>query len=229
MTFMEHLQELRKRIIVCCIALTMTTTVAFLYANPLILILQAVVPKHTVFVQLAPGEVFLSSFKLSLFAGIGLALPIILYQVFRFVSPGLSPREQRYVLPILGLGLVLFCSGVLFGYAVILPLMLDFLLGYGQTVAQNQLSIASFLNFCTGFLFASGLVFQLPLFLLLMSFVGLTNSKKLAQQWKWSIVVCFVLGAVVTPSADPFSQTVMALSLFGLYGLSIALMKVFKR
>jgi sec-independent protein translocase protein TatC len=228
MPFVEHLEELRGRIISCVIVLAATTLVTFFFVTPIIRLLQALVPHSTNFVQLTPGEVFLSSFKLSFFAGIGLALPVILYHVFRFVSPGLAPKEKRLVLPLLLLGLCLFAFGVIFGYSVILPLMLDFLLGYGQQVAQNQLSIAAFLNFCTSFLFASGLVFQLPLVLLLMSFIGLINSKKLLHMWKWAIVASFVIGAAVTPSADPFSQTVMAASLFGLYGFSIGLIKLFK-
>lgn len=229
MPFVKHLEELRKRLIYCIAALIATTGLTFVYANPIILALKKLTPASTTFVQLSPGEVFLSSFKLSMFAGVGLALPIILYHIIRFVSPGLNPKERRYIIPLLTLGLFLFCGGVLFGYAVILPLMLTFLLDYGQTVAQNQLSIASFLNFCTGFLFASGLIFQLPLFLLFASLINLVTSAKLIRQWKWAIIASFALGAVITPSADPFSQTVMAGSLFGLYGFSIGLIKLFGR
>lgn len=229
MPFTAHLAELRRRLIVCLATLALTTALAFLYANPFMAALQTLAPPGTLFVQLSPGEVFLASFKLSLFSGLGLALPVLLYHVFRFITPGLEAHERKYITPVLLLGVVLFAGGLAFGYWVILPLMLDFLLGYGQTVAQNQLSIAAFLNFCTGFLFASGLVFQLPLLLLLMSFLGLVSSKKLLQQWKWSLVLSFFLGAVITPSADPFSQVVMAGSLFGLYGLSILLIKAFRK
>ncbi len=227
MTFTEHLAELRRRIIFCVVTVVVLSMVTFMYADPIIHVLQVLVPPKTVFVQLSPGEVFLASFKLSVFAGIGLSLPVILYHIFRFVSPGLEPKEKRYILPMLVLGFILFVVGVLVGYYGILPFMLDFLLGYGQSVAQNQLSIASFLNFCVGFLFASGLLFQIPLFLLLISFTGLINSTKLLKQWKWAIVMSFFLAAVATPSVDPFSQTVMAVCLVALYGFSILLMKVF--
>lgn len=229
MPFVQHLAELRRRLIVSFLAVLGGTVLAFLYAKPMIWALQALVPKTTTFVQLSPGEVFLSSFKLSMFAGIGLALPVILYQLFRFVSPGLEPKEKRFVFPLLMLGLLLFAGGVVFGYSVILPLMLQFLLDYGQDLAQNQLSIASFLEFCSGFLFASGLIFQLPVFFLSASFLGLVSSAKLVRQWKWAIIASFLLGAIITPSADPFSQMVMAVSLLGLYGLSIGLLKAFKR
>lgn len=228
MPFVQHLAELRQRLIISVIAVLGATITTFLYAKPIIQALQRLVP-NTVFVQLSPGEVFLASFKLSLFSGIGLALPVILYQVLRFVSPALKPEEKRYGFPLLILGLTLFASGVAFGYGVILPLMLGFLLDYGQGLAQNQLSIAFFLDFCTGFLFASGVIFQLPLLLLFSALVGLVSSLQLVTQWKWALIISFVVGAIITPSADPFSQMVMAGSLFGLYGFSILLIKLFKR
>lgn len=229
MTFVQHLEELRRRVILSVITVLATTTLTFLNANGILRALQVLAPKGTLFVQLTPGEVFMSSFKLSLMAGIGLALPVIIYQIIRFVSPGLESKERRFVIPLLTLGLLLFVAGVAFGYAVILPLMLTFLLDYGQAVAQNQLSIAAFIDFCTGFLVGSGLVFQMPLFLLFAALLGFVSSKQLRRQWKWALIGSFLLGAIITPSADPFSQVVMATSLFGLYGFSIGLITVFKR
>lgn len=229
MPFVQHLAELRQRAIVCLVSLVVASGVTFYYSSRLIEALQHLAPQTTLFFQLSPGEVFLASFKLSMFAGFGLTLPIFLYHTIRFVSPGLKPTERITVLPLLLVSLVLFAVGVLFGYKVILPMMLGFLLGYGQAVAQNQLSIAAFLDFCTGFLFASGLVFQLPLFLLFTAFTGLIDSARLRGQWRWALVASFLMGAIITPSPDPFSQVVMATSLFGLYGLSLMLMKVFGR
>jgi sec-independent protein translocase protein TatC len=229
MPFVAHLEELRRRIVSCVAAFIGVTGFTFFYGDRMIEILQKLAPTSTLFVQLAPGEVFMASIKLSTFTGLGLTLPIILYHVFRFISPGLEKRERSLVIPLLTLSLLLFTAGVVFGYKVILPLMLDFLLDYGQSVAHNQLSIASFLDFCVGFLFASGLVFELPLFLLFTAFMGLVNSQKLVQQWKWALIASFLLAAVITPSPDPFSQGIMALSLFALYGFSIGLIKGFGR
>lgn len=229
MPFTQHLAELRRRLMFCLGTVLVISLLTFLNVNTLILTLQTLVPPSTLFVQLSPGEVFLSGFKLSVLAGVGLSLPVILYHVIRFVSPGLQPRERRFVLPIVSLGLLLFVAGVAFGFKVILPMMLAFLLDFGQEVAINQLSIAYFLDFCTGFLFAAGLVFQIPLFMLFLSFTGLVTSAKLVKQWKWAVVCGFLLGAIITPSADPFSQSVMATTLMGLYGFSIGLVKVFGR
>jgi sec-independent protein translocase protein TatC len=225
MPFLSHLEELRTRLIWCAVAVGVMSTLTFFYAPALIRILQHSAPKTVDYIQLYPGEEFLSSFKLCLLTGLGLALPILLYHVARFTTPGLSLKEKRLIFPLLMVSTVLFAAGVVFGYYAVLPFMLDFLLGYGQEIARNQLSIAKYLDFCMGFLLASGLVFQLPVLLLFLSFFKLITSQKLINQWKWAIVGSFIVGAVITPSADPFSQTFMAIALLGLYGISILLIK----
>ncbi len=227
MPFTAHLAELRRRLLVCLATVMLSTGLSFYFAKPLIQALQKLTPEGTLFVQLTPGEVFLSTFKFSVMAGIGLSLPVILYQVIRFISPGLEGKERRLVIPLVALGFALFMAGIAFGYGVILPAMLHFLLDYGSEFAQNQLSFASFLDFCGGFIFASGLTFQVPLFLLFASLIGFTSSSALLAQWKWAVVACFLLGAIVTPSPDPFSQLLMAGCLFGLYGVSVGLIKIF--
>ncbi len=229
MSVVEHLAELRRRIVICLMSVGISVTAAFFYAEPMVRCLERLAPTSTHFVQLAPGEVLMASFKLAMFAGIGLALPIILFQLFLFVSPGLKPHEKKYVFPLLILGLGLFVAGILFGYWIFLPLMLEFLLGFGQSIAQLQMSIGAYLNFCLGFLFATALVFQLPLFLLFASFLRLVSSKILLKQWRWALVLCFALGAIITPSVDIFSQSVMAVALAGLYGFSIGLIRIFGR
>lgn len=229
MSFRQHLAELRRRLIICFVVLTITTLGAFLLAPQAIFLLKALAPRGTLFVQLSPGEVFMASAKLSLFAGFGLSLPVILYHTFRFVSPGLHHRERFLLFPMLIFGLGLFVAGVAFCYWAILPLMLDFLLSYGQEIAQNQLSVAAFLDFCMGFLIAGGLVFQLPLVLLFCAFMGLTSSAKLIASWRWAAIIAFIAGAVITPSVDVASQIVMSASLIGLYAFSIVLLKVFRK
>src|SRR5262249_48738225 len=146
MPFISHLAELRSRLLWCFTALSIASTAAFFYMPPFIRLLQQVAPKSVEFVQLAPGEVFLASFKLSVIVGFGLALPVLLYHLLRFASPALESREKRMIFPLLATGIVLFAAGVVFAYYGVLPFMLDFLLGYGQEVAKNQLSIASYLD-----------------------------------------------------------------------------------
>lgn len=227
MTWQSHLKELRNRLIICIGALVVGFCGAFYYADILINLLKHLAPQSTVFVQLSPGEVFFAAVRLSLFAAVGVSLPVILYHTVRFVSPGLKPKENKLLIPFLMGSLGFFVLGLWVGYVVILPLMITFLLDFGAQVAVNQLSIASFLTFCMGFLFASGLTFQLPLVLLVLNWIGLLQVSLLLNWWRQALVGAFLLSAVITPSADPVSQTALAVVLLGLYGISIVMIQVF--
>jgi sec-independent protein translocase protein TatC len=222
-----HLAELRHRLLISLGVTLVFSAAAFGLAPTLITYLTWLAPKATVFVQLSPGEVLFSSIKISIFCGVGLALPVILYHVVRFTTPGLTQREKDWVMPLLILAPLLFGLGALFAYRVLLPLTLTLLLDYGQTVAQNHLSIAAFVNFCSGFLLMCGLAFELPLFLLVMAWMGMLSSGQLLAQWKVALSGCFLLGAIATPGPDVFSQVVMTLALAGLYGVSIVLIRLF--
>ena len=227
MTWQSHLTELRNRLIICVGALVAGFALAFYYADSLIDLLKALAPQSTIFVQLSPGEVFFASVRLSLFAAVGVSMPVWLYHIVRFVSPGLKPNENKLFMPFLFASLLFFAAGLWVGYVVILPLMITFLLDYGAQVAVNQLSIASFLTFCMGFLFASGLTFQLPLVLLVLNWLGLIQASFLLKWWRQALVAAFLLSAIITPSADPVSQTALAIVLLGLYGVSILMINVF--
>lgn len=226
---LAHIQELRQRILWCVGSWLVAVSGCFWFCQPLIEGLKRLAPTHTHFVQLTPGEAFMASFKFACLCGLGLTIPVMVYHSLRFISPGLHTHEKKALLPLALLGLGLFWLGVAFSYTIMLPLMLGFLLDYGHQLAENQLSISAFLNFCSAFLFATGLVFQLPLVLLLAALLNLVSSAQLIQQWKTVLVIAFVLSAVLTPSADPFSQVVLALALYGLYGFSLLLIKFARR
>ena len=228
-TWQSHLVELRTRLIWSVSVLLVFTLAAFMWADRLIAFLQLLAPPHTIFIQVAPGEAFFAAMRLAIFAGVGLSIPVMVYHVIRFIAPGLRPQERGYLVPFMMLTVAFFILGVMAGYWAVMPLMLSFLFDYGQALAQNQLSIASYLNFCTGFLFATGLVFELPMVLVFASILGLLNYDKLLARWRAAIVASFILGAVVTPSTDPFSQIIMSLLLVGLYGVSLILVKIFQR
>ncbi|MCA9840481.1 MAG: twin-arginine translocase subunit TatC [Cyanobacteria bacterium HKST-UBA03] len=225
----EHLDELRGRLIWCVGVWFVVTMLCFALSPQALNWMKLLAPAQTAFIQITPGEAFMASFKFSLFAALGLVLPFWLYHLLRFVSPGLTQKERRVMMPLATGGLALFTLGVAFGYWVVLPQMLTFLIGFGSNLAQTQLSIGAFLGFCTPFLFTSGLIFQLPLLLLGAAWFRLISSQQLIAQWKYSIVAVLILGAIITPSGDPFSQVVMALALYGLYGISIVLIKLVGR
>jgi sec-independent protein translocase protein TatC len=227
--FNTHFTELRNRIIGCLLAWMMTSGLVFWQITPIVRLLQHVVPGEVHFVQLEPGEAFIAFFKLSLMAGFLLALPVWLYHIIRFVQPGLKGNEQRWLTPVLMLFFMLFCVGILFGYYGILPFTLDFLLQYGQQLAPNQLAIGRYIDFCGFLLLATGIIFELPLGMLLLGWIGIIRSSQLIEHWRVSLIIILIAAAILTPGTDLVSQVMMSGALCLLYSLSITLLKLIKR
>lgn len=229
MSVLDHLEELRFRIIKSLIALSACFVVGFIYSRDVIDILKAPVLGITDFVQIAPGEVFLTSIRVATYVAFYLASPVILYQLICFVSPGLKSREKKYLIPILVFSFLLFTLGIIFSYYLAIPLALNFLLGYGSEVARNTISISKYISFNAALIFSMGIVFQVPLMLLFLALINVVSSKKLLEWWKYVIVIAFVVGAIVTPSPDPFAQSIVAGAILILYSVSIALIKAIKK
>ena len=221
MTMTEHLAELRFRLLVSLITLTVAVVVAFFAALPVIDLFKHLAPGSVLFVQLTPGEVLMASVRISVLLGTVLASPVILYHLLRFILPGLQGRERLLVFWIAAGGFVLFAAGMVFSYFLVIPSALGFLLEFGQTVAASQISIASFVDFCTSLLLLTGILFELPMVLTLLSFTGLVTSQKLLAHWKTAVVVILVVAAVVTPSQDPITLLVVSAAMTGLYFLSL--------
>jgi sec-independent protein translocase protein TatC len=226
MTMVEHIAELRQRILLCAGVLAVLICAGFLYALPIIEVFKAMAPASIVFVQLKPGEVLMASVRLAFYIGVALALPVILYNFLRFVLPGLLPRERAMALWGVVGGTLLFLSGVVFAYYFVVPSALTFLVDYGQSVAATQLSIESYIAFCSALLFMTGMMFELPMALFLLSFTGLVTSARLIREWRWAIILIFITAAVVTPSQDPFSMSLVGMAMLVLYGLSIIPIKL---
>ncbi len=227
--FISHLSELRDRILNSLLTLSLTTSGAFLFSTPLITVLKKTAPTSTQFIQLTPGEVFLSTLHLSFIAGVALAMPVFLYHVLRFTLPALKPQEKNGLFWVVGGGSVLFGLGVMFAYYCVLPPSLNWLLGFGKDVAVLQMSIGRFVEFCTAFLLIIGLMFELPLVLILLSLTGVIHSRMLTQYWRGACVSLFMIAIIFTPSQDPLSMGLVGLALVGLYGLSIVPMKLLGR
>ncbi len=221
MPMVDHIAELRNRILISAGTLALTLCLGFFYALPLIQVFQGMAPSSIRFVQLAPGEVLIASLRVSFYVGFALALPVILYHLLRFVLPGLTDREKGMVSGSIIGGTLLFLAGLVFAYYFVVPSALGFLVDYGQSVAQTQLSIESYIGFCSGLLFMTGLMFELPMVLFLLSFTGLVTSEKLIREWRWAIVLIFIVSAIVTPTQDPFSMSLVGLAMVALYALSI--------
>lgn len=224
MSLLEHLEELRWRLIKSLAALAVGFAVCFAFNGPLITWLEY--PAHgTKFVFTAPAEYFMASLKVAFFAGLYLALPVILYQVIAFVAPGLQTRERAWVIPITFGSFILFTLGGLFAYFALLPAGLHFLLGFAPGSVEPMLSIGTYLGFAASLLFAAGFIFELPLLLLALAWIGLLSSATLVKFRKGAMVAALAIGALITPSADIFSQLMLAGALVFLYELSVLLIR----
>ena len=222
MTLMEHLAELRTRLVMSAIAVLLTTAASVVFAEQIIRWLM--VPSGISQLQvLSPTEGFTNYFRVALFSGIALAMPVILYQVFRYIDPALHPHERRFViamgLPVIGL----FVLGVLFCYYVLLPPALQFLTTFGGGVFRPDLRANEYLSFVTTFMLGMGIVFEMPAIIFALVKVRVLRRDWLARQRRYVFLLAFVLAAVLTPTPDPFNQTLVGLPLYLLFELGLFL------
>jgi sec-independent protein translocase protein TatC len=225
-----HLQELRKRLILSFIAVGAGFVFCYAFAESIFDILAAplikMMPNGGSLIFISVPEAFFTYMKVAFIAGLILASPFVLYQIWAFVAPGLYRHEKKYVVPFVLAGSFFFALGILFGYFVALPVGFKFLLGYATDFIKPMPSMKEYLSFSIKFLLAFGLVFEFPVVLVLLARIGVVDAKTLARQRKYAILLIFIFAAVMTPP-DLISQVLMALPLMGLYELSILLSKIF--
>ena len=170
-----------------------------------------------------PTEMFVTTFKVDLLAGTGLALPVVLYELVAFLLPGLLPNEKRYLYILLPGIALFFIAGVTFAYLLMLPFALQFLFTFGADIAQPLPSIGDYINFVSSVLFWVGLTFETPLVIFFLAKLKVVNVQKLKAYRRFAIVAAFVIAAVVTPTPDPINQSIVALPIILLYELGILL------
>lgn len=216
LSLIEHLDELRRRLVVAAVAVLITTAGAFFFAVPIIKFLLA--PSGIArCLALSPTENFTTFMRVSLFAGIALAMPVLLYEIFAYVDPALLPRERRFVLTSGPFVLGLFVGGMAFCYYVLLPNAIKFLINFGSEVIENQLRCAEYLSFVTTFILGVGIVFEMPAIIVALVRIGVVQRSWLARQRRYVFLLVFVIGAIITPTPDPFNQTLVALPMYLLY------------
>lgn len=231
----DHLDELRKRLIYSVIFLALGMVAAFQYRFQLIELIKGPLRYSEQYqagnVQLVTvnlADQFLISIQLSFWAGLALALPFILWQVWAFIAPGLYPHERRWGLPfIVGAGLS-FLAGAAFGYTFVLPAMVRFLLDFlGGTVQQMQ-SLANYIGTITTFLVAFGLAFELPILSVILTRIGLVNHVMLRKSWRIALVAVMLFAAFITPTPDPVNMLLVGVPLYVLYELGVLLSRLFR-
>jgi sec-independent protein translocase protein TatC len=238
MTIWEHLDELRKRVVRAAIALGASTIACWSLHEKLFALLAHPYERAWVargfpgapeFQTLGPADIFVGYLQLSLVGGVVIAIPVIFYQLWSFISPGLYAREKRLIFPFVFFSTILFLSGVAFAYYVAFPFTLNYffsLLGRVDqqgTVLTQRLTLEFYLDFATQMLLAFGAVFELPLFISFLVLAGIVTPKQLLKFSRWAILGAFALGAVVTPGPEISSQIAVSGALIGLYFLSIGI------
>lgn len=223
----SHLAELRTRLINCLIAIGAGFFVCYYFKEWLFKVitkpLADVLPKgsHMIFTGLP--EAFFIYLKIAFFASLFLTSPYTLYQVWRFISPGLYPSEKRYVLPFVVSSTVLFVGGVLFCYFLALPPAFAFFVEFSTDFLKPMISFREYLSFSLKMLLAFGLCFELPVFIFFLAKIGVVNARMLVRQRRYAILVIFIVAAALTPSPDAFSQILLAIPMIFLYEISVFL------
>lgn len=223
-----HMQEVRSRLIKSVLVLIIASGTAFYFSETLIIWIKRPISVDLVFIS--PAEAFWADLKISLFFGFLIAFPIILYEVWLFIAPGLLQNERGVLWAFFGFGVFFFFSGISFSYFVALPFAIKFLINYGQNAGiKPMLSVSNYIDFNLKILLAFGFIFELPLVMVLLSKVGLLTPDFLTKNRKFAILGAFIVAAIVTPTPDMFNQTLMAVPLILLYEVGIWAIRIFGR
>lgn len=233
LTLLEHLNELRIRLTYVAVALLVTTALSFAFAEPVLQYLlgpyaesvNGVVELQT----LEPTEGIETFFKVSLLAGAIFSMPVILYQFWQFIVPGLTRDEKRYIFIFLPSTLILFALGILFAWFVLIPAAVFFLANFLGTIFKTDWTPRGYIGFVLRMLFWIGIAFEMPVVVYFIARVGVVTAKALREQWRFAIVGIAVLAAVITPSIDPVTMLLTMAPLLVLYVLSIGLAVIGQR
>ena len=225
MSLIDHLEELRKRLIVCTITVFAMSMAAYAYIDP---IRSFFVSPVGDLVYMGLTEAFLTNLKLAFTAGFFLSLPVIFYQIWCFTLPALQKSERFLMFIISFFSLVFFAMGATFGFYVVLPFSVRFFLGFSTDQLQPMLSISGYITYSMGVLLGFGLVFEMPVVTLILTKLGLISANFLAEQRMYSTVIIFVVAAILTPP-DVVTQLLMATPMLLLYEISIIIARLVER
>ncbi len=225
MPFLDHLEELRKRLLKALLAVIITTGIALYFAKDIMR--WFILPLGDV--KLNVTEVmgsFMAYFKLGLVVGIIASIPVIFYQLWAFVSPGLYPKEKRMVFPFVSFATILFLGGAAFCYVWVLPWSLQFLIGMAGDLFNPIITVNSYITFAGLMILAFGLCFEMPVLAYALGKIGVLSSSFLARGRRYAIVIILIVAAILTPTPDIFTQLLLAVPMYLLYEVSILVVKL---
>ena len=225
MPLLDHLKELRKRLFVVAVALLIGTVISLVFAKQAVIIL--IKPMGENFPQaLKPTETLSNYMKVALVCGVTLTMPVIVYQIGRFIVPGLESREKRYLLLLVPGATLCFIAGVAFAYFVMLPTAIPFLQGFMADIVKQQWTIGDYLSFVANLLFWIGVSFELPLFVYFLAKLGIISDKTLRKNRKYALIAIAALAAVITPTVDPLNMALVMGPLIVLYEIGVLLARI---
>lgn len=238
MSLVDHLEELRRRIIISAVAIVLFSIVAFIFREQILRLLTLPLPTSALGLKDAKvgyplavtgvGESFTVFLKLSAAAGIAASAPVILYQVWAFVAPGLTRRERKWAGPFVFIGVILFFIGIVVGFLT-LRFPVQWLIGFGQGDFLELVTADNYFTFVAFFMLAFGIVFELPLLLTFLAQIGILSSQTLRRKRAVALVILWILSTVLTPGTDPYSPVILGAAMTLLYELSIIMIRVTKK
>lgn len=221
MSILEHLRELRGRLLKAAVALIIASVLTSVFAGDIIKFL--IEPYGSRLQTLGPTENVITYFRVALLSGAAIAMPVIVYQLLAFVIPGLTTAEQRWVYISVPFTAVLFMAGVAFAWFVMVPAAVSFLVNFRSDIFLNEWTAREYISFVVSIAFWIGVAFQTPLITFILAKVGLVTPSFLIRNWRFAIIVVAVVAAFITPTVDPFNMALLMLPLLVLYALSIFL------
>ena len=223
MSIFEHIEELRNRTIKAIIFFIIASFISFSYVKDLSILLKE--PANGIkFLQLAPGEYFFSSIKISSYTGLIISSPFIIYQIVLFILPGLTIKEAKVFLPIL-----ISFAGIYFSFTILIPAALKFFIYYGSDIVEPIWSFEQYCDFILILLISTGLAFQIPILQIILGLLGLISSQQMLVSWRYVLLLSTILSAVLTPSTDPVTQILLSFAILILYFTGIFILKSLKR
>ncbi|MBX3042492.1 MAG: twin-arginine translocase subunit TatC [Candidatus Kapabacteria bacterium] len=226
--FFEHLEELRNRIIYAFIGVIAACILTGIFIDPImnIILLQPASKANISLQNLRPFGMPLLYFKVIFMSGFIVAFPFVLYQLWKFIAPGLYDNERNWVAKITFFTSVCFMIGISFAYFFMIPTMLEFASTFGTSIIRTDVDVTEYFGFMTMILLASGLIFEMPMMSFVLAKLGIIDSKMLRKYWRHSLVVILILAAIITPTPDPINQLFFAIPLIILYEISILVAKL---
>ena len=224
-TLIAHLEELRRRLLICIIACVLCGVVSYTFIDRILFLLTQFIDKV---VFISPQEAFVTYIKISFFSGVFLASPIIMFQIWRFVESAFTEVERGYFLIYWISSFFLFIGGDAFCYFLIIPFALKFLLSFQTDKIVPMITLSSLTTFYVMLLMSFGILFELPVVIVFLSQTGIIGPSFLRKQRKYAILAIFIVSAIITPTTDPLTQVLLAVPLMGHYEISILLSKIVK-